>query len=258
MRRIILSAILGATSTWAAPAENLLGQGSFEEPVVNGRTPETDEGLIQVDSENTPWAYFGASQDPAGGQIIVGLTNEIARTGKQSLFVDFEKVTANQKLALLMTKLIPIKPSQPYKLSMWGRVDKQRPVALNERRPFLVVDVEYFAEDQKTKAGEPIRGFQLLPGNVVPGGPHPLAYTSRRWSESSSQFTTPEGAAFLRVKWTWQVPTDPGETDGVLFWDDATLIEDAPQAATGQKGTAPSGTGDSKPALEAADVDDPK
>src|SRR5678816_3921116 len=102
MRLILLSAIIAATHTWADPAQNLFGSSSFEEPVVTHRTPETDEGLIQTEESTTPWAYFGASQDETGGKIIVGITNEIARTGKQSIYVDFEKVTANQKLALLM------------------------------------------------------------------------------------------------------------------------------------------------------------
>jgi hypothetical protein len=138
-------------------------------------------------------------------------------------------------------------------------MDKQRPVALDERRPFLVVDVDYFAEDQKTKAGEPIRGFQLLPGNVVPGGPHPLAYTSRRWAESTSQFTAPAGAAFLRVKWTWQVPTDPGETDGVIYWDDATLVEDSAPAAAAPGKTPPGGENADavKAPVQPVDLDDP-
>jgi hypothetical protein len=185
-----------------------------------------------VDKETTPWAFFGASEETEGGKVVAGITDEIARTGKQSIYVDFDKVTANLRYAVLMTKLIPVKPSQNYRLAIWGRIDRKRPLALDERRPFTVLDVDFFAADGKTKAGEPIRGFQLIPGLVVPGGPHPLTYVSKRWTESPSQFTTPAGAAFVQIKWTWQVPADPGETDGVIYWDDATLQEDHTPAAT--------------------------
>jgi hypothetical protein len=250
MRPIILTAIISSTAAWAAPAPtpapaaNLLGQSSFEEPKVTGRTPETDEGLLPVDDETTPWAFFGASEETEGGKVVAGITDEIARTGKQSIYVDFEKVTANLRYAILMTKLIPVKPSQNYRLAIWGRIDRKRPLALDERRPFLVLDVDFYTADGKTKAGEPIRGFQLIPGRVVPGGPHPLLYVAKRWSESPSQLTTPAGTAFLQIKWTWQVPADPGETDGVIYFDDASLQEDhtpaaAPEPAPGSAtGTA--------------------
>jgi len=232
MRALFFIALIGATAACAAPpAANLLGESSFEEPKVTGRTPETEEGLLPVDKETTPWAFFGSSEETEGGRVVVGITDEIAKTGKQSIYVDFEKVTANLRYAILMTKLIPIKPSQAYRVAIWGRIDRKRPLALDERRPFTTVDVDFFGADAKTKTGEPIRGFQLIPGRVIPGGPHQLIYVAKRWTESPSQFTTPAGAAFVQVKWTWQVPADPGETDGVIFWDDASLQEDNTPAA---------------------------
>jgi hypothetical protein len=96
--------------------------------------------------------------------------------------VDFEKVTAKSRVAVLMTKLIPVKPSQAYRVSIWGRIDRKRPLSLDERRPFTVLDVDFFSADGKTKAGEPIRGFQLIPGRIIPGGPHPLTFVAKKWS----------------------------------------------------------------------------
>ncbi len=225
MRSIILSAIIGTGAAWAAPVANFLGEASFENPPVTGRTPETDEGVLPT-NEGTPWEYFYSSEETEGGRVVVGLTNEIARTGKQSIYIDFQKVTATGRQAVLTTKLIAIKPAQAYRLSLWGRIDRKRPLSLDERRPFMAIDVEFFKADQQTKAGEPVRGFQLIPGRVIPGGPHPLVFLVKRWSESVSQLMTPADAAFLKVVWVWQVPTDPGETDGVVFWDDFALIED--------------------------------
>jgi hypothetical protein len=249
MRSLILVALVISSTAWSSPEENLLGQSGFEEPQISGRTPETDEGLLPVESETSPWSYFSASSETDGGRIIVGLTNEIARTGRQSIYVDFEKVTAKSRVAVLMTKLIPVKPSQAYRVSIWGRIDRKRPLSLDERRPFTVLDVDFFSADGKTKAGEPIRGFQLIPGRIIPGGPHPLTFVAKKWSESSSQFSTPEGAALLKVTWKWQVPTDEGETDGVIYWDDATLVEDnspPPEKDAVQTG----GASANQPALE--------
>jgi hypothetical protein len=231
--RSILTIIIGTTTAWSAPVENLFGNGSFEEPKISGRTPETDAGLLSVDAEENPWLFFGAAPEEDGGKMIVGITDEIARTGKQSIYVDFEKMTAPARQAVLMTKLLPVKPAQAYRLSMWGRIDRKRPLSLDERRPFMMLDVEFVGADQETKAGEPLQGAQLIPGNIVPGGPHPLIYSARKWSEFSTQLTTPADTAFLRVTLRWVTPTDPGETDGIIYWDDATLVEENPPAAEG-------------------------
>jgi hypothetical protein len=232
MRLLTFTFLIGSAAAWSAPDANLLANGSFEDPKVAGRTAETKEGVLSVDKEENPWLFLGTGPEVEGGKLTVGMTDEIARTGKQSIYVDFEKNSAPPMQAILMTKLISIKAGQAYKLSMWGRIDRKRPLSLDERRPFMMLDVEFFAADQKTKVGEPLNGVQLIPGNVVPGGPHPLIYSARKWSESSAQFTTPAESAFLRVTWRWVTPTDAGETDGVIFWDDAALVEDAnPPAA---------------------------
>jgi hypothetical protein len=42
-----------------------------------------------------------------------------------------------------------------------------------------------------------------------------------KWNESVAVVETPKDTAFLQVMWTWGVPSDTGETDGLIFWDDA-------------------------------------
>jgi len=236
MRSFILSILAGSTTVWSAPTENLFVKGSFEEPKITGRTLETKEGLLSVEEEENPWIFFGATPEVEGGKLNVGITDEIARTGKQSIYVDFDKVTAPGRQAILMTKLIPTKAEQAYRLSIWGRIDRKRPLALDERRPFMILDVDFFAADQETKVGEPLHGVQLIPGNIVKGGPHPLIYVARKWSEASAQLVTPAGSAFVRVTWRWVTPSDIGETDGVIFWDDAALVEDQKPPATKENG----------------------
>ena len=44
---------------------------------------------------------------------MVGLTNEIARTGSQSVYIDFEKIQKARKSAVLMSSLLPVQAGQP-------------------------------------------------------------------------------------------------------------------------------------------------
>ena len=228
MRPILLTAILGAAVAASAMGENLLKEGSFEEPVVTGRTPAQAGGSPLRAEGQTTWASFAADPATDGGRVAVGLTNEIARTGRQAMYVDFEKVTAMGRPAVLATGLVAVKSGQAYRVSIWGRVDRKRPLALDERRPYMWVEVRFFKADQTTAAGEPIRGPQLIPGTVDPGGAHELMFVSGKWRESFARVTTPESAAFVKVIWSWTTPRDEGETDGVIYWDDAAIEEERP------------------------------
>lgn len=245
MRLLLFAALTGLICS--SRAENLLANGSFELPVVKGRARQETGANPALVEKDVTWALFAAQSDTNGGELTVGMTDEIARTGKQALYVDFAKVTAPSRRAMLVTELIPIKPGRPYRVSMWARIDRKRPLALDERRPHMWLDVEFFQTDQKTPAGEPVSGAQLIPGSVVPGGPHELLFVSGKWRESFAQITAPENAAFIKISWTWTTPSDEGETDGIIYWDDASLegergspvAQEPAKAAAASGGTLP-------------------
>jgi hypothetical protein len=238
MRFLFLAACALSASALSARGANLLENGSFEQPVVTERTTEGNGGNPARISLNSAWASLIVDPGSEGGKLQVGLTNEIARTGKQSLFLDFDRVAARGRKAVLKTKPIAIKPSQQYRLSLWGRIDRKRPIALDERRPQMWLEVRFLQEDQTTETGEPIAGAQFLPGEIIPGGPHPLTFVSEKWKETSAQLTTPETARFVTITWYWLTTGDEGETDGTIYWDDASLDEAVPTPAAPEPGAA--------------------
>jgi hypothetical protein len=248
MRFLFLAACALSASAISLRGANLLENGSFEQPTVTERTPEGNGGSPAKISLNSAWASLIVDPASEGGKLQAGVTNEIARTGKQSFFVDFDRVTASGRKAVLKTKPIAVKPSQQYRLSLWGRVDRKRPIALDERRPQMWLEIRFLQEDQKTETGEPIAGAQFLPGEVIPGGPHVLSFVSEKWKETSADLATPENARFVTITWYWLTTGDEGETDGTVYWDDASLDEAVPPPPTpdpaatsppGDEGSAP-------------------
>jgi hypothetical protein len=140
-RAISLAALLVlGTSSFAA---QLLEEGSFEGLGVTKRKSIAEGGNIAKASNE--WVMFKDKSDPDGGRIILGLTNEIARTGRQSLFVNFDNVTKPRAVATLSSELISILPGKTYHVSIWGRVDKENPLALDQRLPLLKLRVEWYA-----------------------------------------------------------------------------------------------------------------
>jgi hypothetical protein len=219
-----LSAIAVLSSGYA---ENLLENGSFELPVVTGRVATADGGN-PAKVKGTAWEHLEVKPGAEGGSLITGITNEMARTGKQSLFVDFQKLTAPSRHLSLETNLIPVKALQSYRVSMWGRIDGKRPLSLDERRPYLWINAQFLKADRETEAADSQLGIQMTPGAIVPGDINELIFVSWKWKESFTIVETPADTAFLQVTWTWGVPSDEGETDGVIFWDDAAIEESTP------------------------------
>jgi len=211
----------------AGNAQNLLVNGSFDAPVIVGRIPESAGGTPVQAGVQSSWAAFAVSPETSDGRVIAGMTTEVARTGKQSLFVDFVNVTASSRAAVLRTHLIPIKGGHTYRVSLWGRIDRKRPLTLDERGAEVLLEVRYFAADQTSDVGEPVTGTQLIPGEMVPGTTPELIFRSGKWKESFAKASAPEGAAFIRVTWTWATPEKSGETDGVIYWDDAAILDEA-------------------------------
>ena len=224
--------------------QNLLGNGSFELPAVTSQTELGGEGSPSIAEGDSAWASLTRDTKAKGGQVHTGLTNEIARTGKQSLYILFDKVAVNGEAAVLESKPISVQPEQEYRLSIWGRIDRVRPLTLDERRPAMWLDIEFLKADRETEAGESGHTVQLIPGSITVGVRNTLLFVSNKWSETSSVFKTPPGTAFVRLTWTWMTPKDEGETDGVVYWDDATLeAQTSPPAGQDKSGTPPAAAG---------------
>ncbi len=227
--KIIFAAAI-SVAVLSADAENLLENASFELPKITGATRVQDGGDPAKAESATSWADFTTGEKGREGKIVVGMTDQIARTGKQSVFIDFPKVTEQAQRADLPATLISIKPAKPYRLSMWGRIDRERPLTLDERRPHVWVYIAFFQADGETRVGDPVLAVKLIPGGVIAGRKPDLVFVSSKWSEFAAEVTSPEGAAFIQVIWSWVIGKDEGETDGVIYWDDA--------AVEGERGSA--------------------
>jgi hypothetical protein len=235
IRPFFLVALSGAALLSAGQGENLLQNGSFELPKVAERTSADKGGDPALGGAETGWEAFAGPTNTTGGKLVVGLTDQIARTGKQSIFIDFQKLTDRGQLATLESKFIPIKASQDYRISIWGRIDRDRPLSLDERRPSMWLHAMFFGPDKKTQVAEPQSSVILIPGSVVPGKRIQLFYTSEKWTETTVTVKAPEGAVFLAATWMWVVGSDAGETDGVIYWDDVTVEEQPAESAAPEK-----------------------
>jgi hypothetical protein len=225
-------------------AENLLADGGFESPAIDGRVAAAVGGNPLLAPESG-WARLVDKNGEEGGKLILGLTREIAHNGKQALFVDFQRLTAASEVAFLVTKPVPIKPSTNYKVSIWGRMDRDRPLALDERTPFMQIGMEFLLADQQTPAAEARNAVLVIPAAVIPGGKVQLLFVARRWNVAETIVQAPVNAAFMRITWSWVTPKNEGETDGVIYWDDAAIEEtteaplSTPQPAPFEGGAKP-------------------
>jgi len=224
-----LPAILVAATLPAFAAEptpiNLIQNPSFEVPVIKGAVPEREGGHPGKVPEGTvtSWTHFQAPlspQEKEGGKIVVGLTSQIARTGKQSVFVDFQKVSAAKRNSFLLTDILPCKAGQRYRIGLWGRIDRKRPLTLDQRRSVMRVEVEYFAADQETQTGETDYRTQMVPGSL-----NRLLFSSTKWTEYYTTVRTPEDAAFIKVSYFWEANREQGTIDGEIYFDDGSLTE---------------------------------
>ncbi len=200
-------------------AENLLKNGGFEEPAVDGRTPLRAGATPAGIGDQSSFTQF-LSMDKSG-KVTAGTTNEIARTGKQSIYVEFAGAEKT-KGALLMTDLLPVKPGENYRISIWGRTDPEKPLTLDQGRPYMQVEVEFYPEDQASAIGETEFRTQMIPGMA-----ERLLFISSKWSEYHAEFKAPARAEFMKLTYRWESPKREGAATGIIYFDDA-IVEGAP------------------------------
>lgn len=206
-----------------ADAPNLVNNPSFEEPPVPKRLTVRENGSpTRTDESKTSWAHFQViKQDKEGeGKLTIGLTNEIARNGKQSLFVDFDKVTGINRRSFLMSNLLPVKPASGYRVSIWGRTDEKRPLTLDQRLAVMKVEFEFFTPDTESQAGATDHRTLLIPGNSTR-----IFFVSDKWTEYATTVRTPRDAAWMKVTFRWETGRDQGMTDGTIYFDDVKVAQ---------------------------------
>ncbi len=217
--RLSLSSAVSLALALAVPgafAENLLKNASFEVPKISGKVAANKGANVAIEDEYlTSWSHFQTMD--RSGKVTIGVTDEIARTGKQSIYVQFDKA-ASTKPALLMSDLIPVKAEEKYRVSIWGRVDRKRPLTLDQGRPYMVLSVEFYPADQASEIGDGEHRTQM-----IPGAPERLLFTSAKWSEYYAEFRAPQGAEFMKVTFNWFSPKHEAEADGIIYFDDASI-----------------------------------
>ena len=212
---ILVISGLASIALAEAPPVNLLQNASFEDPKIEGRVDNRDGGAPARLQEGTSWSFYQTT-DPTG-TISVGLTNELARTGKQSIYVDFKKA-AKVAEAFLMTEVLPIKGAETYRISIWGRLDHKRPLTLVASRPLLRVEAEFYQADLETQTGDTAYRTQQIPGS-----PRRILFQAEKWNEYFTEVKSPEDAAFMKVTFRWQTTGEGGEANGLIFFDDAVV-----------------------------------
>ncbi len=218
--KLTTAAILCASAPAFAEKQQLLESGSFEWPPVTRKKSIADGADVSKSAMNAEWFTFKDSATGDGGKLVLGLTNELFRTGRQCMFVQFDHLTRPAAVAQLASDFVSIKPSETYHVSIWGRIDKKNPVTLDQRVPHLKLRVDWFMADKEEQTGNVEYRVQPIPGSPQ----RPPMFTAGKWSEYYANLKSPEDAAFMRVTWTWETPPQAGETHGTVYFDDATII----------------------------------
>ena len=207
---------------WALPlfaGDNLLRDGDFEAPAVKGRTLKEQGGDPTRNGQAGGWISFRFQASGKEGRITGGLTDEVAHRGKQSLFIDFDHVTKAYQSAILVSNFIPVVSGTDYEVSIWGRADPKDQINPEGRSVYLKVEVDFFAKDANESVGDPFYAVKPLRG----GKDRAPYFKPDAWNICSVSFTTPPDAVFAQITWRWETGSDPGEVNGVMFFDDAAM-----------------------------------
>jgi hypothetical protein len=215
--RLLLPLLLLSLPVFAA--DNLLPGGDFEMPVVKGRTLMEQGGDPTSVAKAPAWIAFNFENTGTNGIITGGLTNEVARSGKQSLFINFDHVNLPYQSATLVSNFIPILAGAGYEVAIWGRTDAKDLIDSEGRSAYLKIEVDFFAKDAFQSVGEPFLRVMPLPGSKD----HDPYFKPDSWKIFSVKFTTPPGAVFAQITWHWETGGDPGEINGIMYFDDVTM-----------------------------------
>jgi hypothetical protein len=201
---------------------NLL-QGDFESPAVQSRATVAQGGDPTSGKSDRPWIFLRVLPKKTGtnGSISTGLTNEIARGGSQSFFVEFDHVKTPYQSATLTSNLFPIVSGSEYQIGIWGRTDAKNPVTGDARPAYLKLEADFFGADGNTSIGDPFYSIIALYSQQD----HKPSFPADDWQQFFGRVTPPAGAVFVQVKWIAETAgNEPGELNTTLFLDDATIL----------------------------------
>ena len=201
-------------------------ESSFETPRVNGRTPRSaggdiaSPGAARLPGGDPPvWGCFEDQPDicAGGGSVVAGVTNEVARTGAQALFIAVSRLSAPYLGASFATRPVPVEGGGCYAVRIWGRIPPGNPPSsAGEARLCLKIQVDFFTADGQTEAGESQYLLQPLPGGK--SGPPLLGATG--WTPLGLRVTAPREAKYMVVSFRCDSNAQNGAISGTFFLDD--------------------------------------
>ncbi len=227
--RFSISAALLAILITTATAAQLLESGSFESPRIKGRILR-NQGGSPLRATHSDWMQFDDKVTDEGGRLKAGMTDEMSRSGKQALFVEYDKLTSDRAAVTLASNLVSILPGQTYRVAIWGRMPKKNPLTIEDRLAYLKLFIEFFQADGETPCEE---GEQrAMRAQPMPGSKNrPPLFTTGKWSEYFTVLKSPLDAGFMKVTWRFESPAQEGAVTGMIFFDDAVIIgEPGPKA----------------------------
>jgi len=233
MRFIFPLLLLTSFSLYADPStaalkyagtENLVKDGGFETPTVTGRTLTADGGDPTNNGAGPGWISMKFRQTGTNGIVTAGLTDEMARNGRQSLFVRFNHVNTPLQALTLISNFIPVASGTEYEIGIWGRTDSRDLVTSDGRPAYLKLEVDFFAKDANESVGDPFYRVQPIPGSKG----HEDYFTPDGWSLFYTKVPTPPGAVFAQIIWRWETGSGDGEINGIMYFDDASMIGPPP------------------------------
>lgn len=247
--------VTAAAFSLALPAgAEVVFQSGFEVPAVKARTPKASGGDITQPDPAQPggppaWRRFEDQPhlDTEDGSVVAGVTQEVARSGKQALFVEVSKLSAPYVGALWVTHPIAIEGGKDYRASLWVRNDTQKPLLCAAAQLFLKMQVDFFTDEGNTETGESHYLLQPLPGSKG----HPPLIVSNHWTSVGLRFSPPADAKFMVVSFRCDSSAEKGAISGTLFFDDFT-VETVPAAP--DCGSLPT---PSKPPISPANIQQP-
>ena len=216
----------------APPAHaGVVFETSFESPSVTGRTPKAAGGDISkpdpANGGKSAWSRFEDQPNigEEGGSVVAGLTNQIARTGAQSLFIEASKLSVPYLGALFVSRPIPVEGGKYYKINLWGRNDAKNPLVCAMAQLFLKMRVDFFSDEGKTETGESQYMLQPLPG----GKGHAPLLVPTAWNAVGMRFGAPAAAKFMVVSFRCDSSAERGAISGTAYFDDFTVFTDQRQ-----------------------------
>ena len=117
-----------------------------------------------------------------------------------------------------MSELLPVKPGNNYRVSIWGRTDKKRPLTLDQRLIYMKLECEFFTPDMESQAGDIQHRSMLVPGNSKR-----IYFVSNQWTEYETDVRVPRSAGWMKVTIRWETSRPKGMTDGTIYFDDASV-----------------------------------